>query len=119
MLGAELGRHGEVVLLPWDWEIIEDSPSRVSVRFWVRTVRMPFTLERLMFLNSNQAVLNFDEVLTNDGGEELPYMWGHHPAFGEPFLDQSCILDVPASGVEVHSGDLHPGNRLQPGERGT
>jgi hypothetical protein len=119
VLGAELGRHGEVALLPWDWEISEDKPGCVSVKFWTRTVRMPFILERLMSLNSNQAVLNFDEVVTNEGGEELPYMWGHHPVFGEPFLGQSCILDVPASEVVVHSGDILPGNRLPPGEEGT
>lgn len=118
VLGAELGRHGEVALMPWNWEIVEDSPERVAIRLWVRTVRMPFVLERMMILEPNQAILHLKEVVMNEGGEELAFMWGHHPALGKPFLDQSCILDVPAKGIEVHRGPIQSGNRLKPGDIG-
>ena len=33
-------------------------------------------------------------------------MWGHHPALGEPFLDDSCYVQTPASKIEVM--DFHP-----------
>jgi hypothetical protein len=28
-------------------------------------------------------------------------MWGHHVAIGEPFLDDSCVVETPATKVEV------------------
>ena len=40
-------------------------------------------------------MLEIDERLTNLADEELDIMWGHHPAFGPPFLDDSCRIDVP------------------------
>ncbi len=117
--GAEIGRHGEVALLPWQWEITEDDSARVAVRLWVRTVRTPFYLERIMSLESGHATLNIQETVTNEGGEELPLMWGHHLAFGEPFLDDSCVLQAPAERVEVHAGLPHPSNRLTAGRTGS
>ncbi len=117
--GAPIGRHGEAALLPWQWEIIQDDPDRVAVRLSVRTIRTPFYLERTMSLQSGQSALRLDETLVNEGSDQLAFMWGHHPAFGEPFLDGSCILDVPAEEVEVHEFPLDPANRLQPGIRGS
>jgi len=116
--GAPLGIHGEVFQLPWQWEILEDRPDRVSVRFWVTTVRTPFHLERIMSLEEDQAMLSLQETVTNQGGEEMPFMWGHHPAFGAPFLDNSCVLDAPAATVEVHRGEENIANRLVPGSQG-
>ena len=100
-LGTSFGRHGEAALLPWDWQIIQDTPEKVTVRFFVQMQRTPFFYERLLSLESGKAELIFEERVTNLGGEELPFMWGHHPAFGAPFLDGSCVLDV--SGAEVES----------------
>ena len=62
--------------------------------------RTPFSYERLLSLETGKAELFFEEKITNLGGEELPFMWGHHPAFGAPFLDGSCVLDVPEAVVE-------------------
>jgi hypothetical protein len=116
--GAQFGRHGEVALLPWRWAITEDRPERVAVRFWVRTVRTPFYLERTMSLDSGRAVLTLDEAVVNEGDEEIAFIWGHHPAFGRPFLDGACTLDVPAERVEVHAGPSDPVQRLTPGSSG-
>jgi hypothetical protein len=116
--GAEFGRHGEVALLPWHWEIVDDRPERVAIRFWVRTVRTPFWLERTMSLESGQAVLSLDETVVNEGGEEVAFMWGHHPAFGRPFLDGTCVLDAPAGRVDVHVDPADPAHRLAPGSSG-
>jgi galactose mutarotase-like enzyme len=113
-----IGTHGEVFILPWSWQILEDSPQHISVRFWVRTVQMPFLLERTMSLEAGSAVLKIEETLHNESPEELPFMWGHHPAFGAPFLDGSCILEAPAVQVEVHQGKKAPHHRLVPGSSG-
>jgi hypothetical protein len=33
--------------------------------------------------------------VTNEGVEKLQFMWGHHPAFGPLFLDESCQIEIP------------------------
>ncbi|MCZ7542033.1 MAG: DUF4432 family protein [Anaerolineae bacterium] len=40
--------------------------------------------------------------------------WGHHPAFGPPFLDESCVIDAPAR--RVRCDDAYATCRSQPGE---
>ncbi len=115
---AFIGTHGEVLMLPWSWQILEDRAGRVSVRFQVRTRQMPFLLQRTMSLETGSPVLIIKETLTNESREELPYMWGHHPAFGAPFLDGSCVLDAPAARVEVQQGDDSECCRLPAGANG-
>jgi hypothetical protein len=96
--GAEFGTHGEVALLPWEYQIESDDPFEVSVTFRVRTRRTPFVLERTLTLRGTEPVLHIDEVVTNDGAEPLEFMWGHHPVVGTPFLTPGCFLAV-AGGV--------------------
>ncbi len=105
--GTELGFHGEVWGLPWDHQILADGPDQVSARFWVRTARTPFYLERTMTLRANDPVLRIKETVVNEGRRPLEFMWGHHPAFGPPFLDRGCVLDAPARRIQV-GDELHP-----------
>lgn len=93
--GAELPFHGELLTLPWEVTVLEDRPEVVSVRFSVRTMRTPFELEKVLTLRSGRPVLEIEERLTNLAVEEMDVMWGHHPAFGPPFLDDSCRIDMP------------------------
>ncbi|OQY92230.1 MAG: hypothetical protein B6D39_04935 [Anaerolineae bacterium UTCFX2] len=94
--GAEQGLHGEVCLLPWRWSVLEDTPDRICARFWVRTYRTPFLLEKTMTLERGKAVLSIDERVTNESSAPQHFMWGHHPTLGEAFLDESCVIDIPA-----------------------
>ncbi|MCO6449516.1 MAG: aldose 1-epimerase [Caldilineales bacterium] len=117
--GAELGQHGEVSLIPWDHAILEDTPDRVSARLWVRPLRTPFFLEKVLSLESGRAVLTIEEHLTNEGSEPLHAMWGHHIAFGRPFLDEGAVINTPARQFLVH--EAMPGyepRRFQPGFTG-
>jgi hypothetical protein len=106
-VGAELGFHGETWGLPWEYRILDDDPDLVSVRLSVRTLRMPFLLERVMSLRAGEPVLRMHETVTNEGKRALDFMWGHHPAVGQPFLDEQCILDAPARKIRL-------GESLQP-----
>lgn len=110
---AEWGLHGEVSIIPWQYQIIKDEIDEVSVKFWVRTYRTPFLLEKTLTMKRNQSVLFIDETVTNEGNEEMDFMWGHHPAFGEPFLDEHCVIDIPALKVET-ADDVLTTNRLRP-----
>jgi galactose mutarotase-like enzyme len=117
--GTEYGLHGEISLIPWDYAIQEDSPERVSVRLWVRPIRTPFLLEKTLSLEPNRSVLKVEEKLTNEAGEPLYFMWGHHIAFGRPFLEEGAVIDAPARRFIVH--EEMPGyepRRFQPGATG-
>ncbi len=116
--GADYGQHGEVSLVPWSSEVLDDGPERVSLRCSVRALRTPLLLERTMTLERGRAVLTLDERLTGEAGEPLDVMWGHHVAFGLPFLAEGATIATSARRVIVHE-DL-PGftpRRLQPGQR--
>ena len=43
----------------------------------------------------------------------MELMWGQHPAFGPPFIDESCVIDLP--GGRVHCTDLTPNTRFAEG----
>ncbi|HLH75062.1 MAG TPA: DUF4432 family protein [Chloroflexota bacterium] len=94
--GIEMPFHGELATAPWDYQILETDGDRAAVRFSIRTTRTPFFLERTMTIESGRPEIQFEERLVNEGAIGLDYMWGHHPAYGAPFLSESCRLDVPA-----------------------
>lgn len=99
-LGAQFGQHGEVAHMPWDYEIVDDRPERISVRFSVRTKKVPFRLEKRLTLNRGSATLQVQEQIENLSDVPLRYMWGQHLAFGRPFLAPGCRIRLP-EGVEV------------------
>ncbi|MGB9678222.1 MAG: DUF4432 family protein, partial [Candidatus Ratteibacteria bacterium] len=103
--GAILGLHGEVSLLPWEYKIIEDSKDKVSVKFSVYTYRTPFYLEKTITIKSGTPYIEIDEEVRNLAGEEVDFIWGHHPAFGKPFLSESCVINIKGGKVKVVSGD--------------
>lgn len=113
-LGASQGLHGEVSLLPFDADRIEDTPERVAMRTRVRLYRSPLTLERVMSLERGKPCLFIHERLENESASEFAVMWGHHPALGEPFLDDSCRVETPATRVEVLA--FHPNGLWEPGD---
>lgn len=112
-MGTYQGLHGEVSLLPFEAQIVEDTPEQVSVKVKTRLYRSPLTLERTMTLKRGAAVLFMHEKLTNESEGEFAIMWGHHPAFGAPFMDESCIVHAPAKKVEVLA--FHPNGLWEPG----
>jgi hypothetical protein len=57
-------------------------------------------------------VLRVTETVTNQSTQELEFMWSHHPAFGAPFLDATCILSVGCR--TVTADDQAPGTLMSP-----
>lgn len=114
--GAQFGLHGEVWALPWDCHIVEDTPQRVEVELVVRCRRMPLRLVRRMRLESDRPALFMDEMVSNESPVEIALMWGHHPAYGEPFLGPACRILAPSCQVLVDQG-VGEQSRLAPGAR--
>ncbi|MBI2843823.1 MAG: DUF4432 family protein [Armatimonadetes bacterium] len=115
--GIDFGLHDETPLLPWSCVILEDTPDSVSARCWVRTRLTPFYVEKTLTLRSGEATLTIEEEVINEGEEELELTWGHHVALGEPFLDETCELTVPARTVITHPVEWSANNRLKPDQK--
>lgn len=111
---AKIGNHGELWGLPWNYSIIRDEPEEVQVKLWTHTIRTPFRVEKILALKTNKPVLFIQEKIENLGTVDLGVMWGHHPAFGEAFLDENCLVFVPAKSVidaekNVYAWPVHEG----------
>jgi hypothetical protein len=112
--GAEIGQHGEVLLLPWGYSITRDTPDEIEVRFEVRTVRTPFHLVKHLSLSRGEPALRIRESVTNEGGQETDFTWGHHPALGQPFLEEGCRIHVPDCSVRTLAQFTSVTSRLEP-----
>lgn len=103
--GAVLGLHGEVALIPWQFKILEDTKEKLSIKFYTRTYRTPFFIEKIITIEKNTPYIVIDEKVVNEGGEDMDFIWGHHPAFGKPFLSPDCIIRINKARVLVGQGD--------------
>jgi hypothetical protein len=112
-MGTSQGLHGEVSLLPFESTLLEDTPDLVSVRARARLYRSPLSLERTMSLRRDKAALFIKERLVNESAEQFAIIWGHHPSIGTPFLNEHCVVQVPAKKVEVLA--FHPNGLWEPG----
>ncbi|MEH7235859.1 aldose 1-epimerase [Bacillus sp. JJ1562] len=95
-LGSSTGFHGEVTYLPWEYKILKDTTEEVEVLLTTKTVRTPFEIKKRIKLKAGQKVVYINETIKNHGNIDLHYMWGHHPAFGAPFLSEDCVLSLPS-----------------------
>ncbi|MCZ2078470.1 MAG: DUF4432 family protein [Bryobacterales bacterium] len=116
--GARLGFHGEASVRAWDCRILRNGSSAVEVEFSLATSRGSFAVVRRIRLERGCAIIHFDESISNHGEQDLHYMWGHHPAFGAPFLDSGCRLTVPARRFLCHDAEISSHARLAPGSQG-
>ena len=107
--------HDEVSMLPWNYAIVEDEPQCVSVRLEVRCVRTPFRIRKTLTLRPG-CVLEIAEKVTNESAETMDCTWGHHPAFGAPFLDETCRVVVPPCRVRTQEEYVSPNSRLEKGQ---
>lgn len=115
--GARVGVHGEACMLPWRWWVEVDRSDEVAVLFEVDLVRTPFRLRRRMSVRGDHAALLLEERVTNLGAVGLDFMWGHHPAFGAPFLKAGCRIATDARTVLTSGIHDDPASRLLSDQR--
>ncbi len=106
--GAELPQHGEIHSIPWQYEILKDEPEEVKVKFYIRTYRTCFYIEKIISIHDSTPAIFLNETIINESNEEMNFMWGHHPAFGPPFLSEDCYLDLPKSEILTDEVNLSP-----------
>lgn len=118
-MGAEIGQHNESAIMPWDCQVTEDTAERVSARFWVRTYRTPFFIEKTLTIERGDPTLHIEESVKNEAEEPAECVWGQHIALGSPFLSPACRLDVPAAEFFVPGEGDTAERRLKMGQSGT
>ncbi|MBK8501361.1 MAG: DUF4432 family protein [Saprospiraceae bacterium] len=96
---ASLGQHGEIWMIPWKHAIVENSASQVVLKCWTRPLRIPLLVEKTLTLKHNSCTLFIDEKLSNEGRTDLDIMWGHHIAFGLPFLKNGGFIETNAKKI--------------------
>lgn len=115
--GCRLNFHGEVSTLPWDYALDAGDDS-AAVEFTVTTFRSPFRLRRRMTVEAGKPVLRIAESLSNWGEEPMHFMWGHHPAFGAPFLSGDCRIQLPECIFQAHDAEIAPVSKIAAGTVG-
>jgi hypothetical protein len=115
VMGVPLPFHGEVSRAEWQWEWI--SPG-THLRLHC-PARLPLVLQRDMRLGENRPVLYLEERVGNEGPFEVPYIWGHHPAYGPPLAEAGARIDMPAGQLVTDAGMDGPAVDLLPGSRHT
>jgi galactose mutarotase-like enzyme len=116
--GVTLPVHGEVALLPWEFDVLCDDETETTVRFWVRTRQTPFRLERRMGLRPGHATLEIEEIVTNLALVEVDFVWGHHIVLGGSFLEAGCQYRTAARTIIVPDRPKEAARaRLAPGQR--
>jgi hypothetical protein len=112
--GASLGQHGEVSLIPWKYSILESGDERVSVKFWTQPLRIPIKIEKTLTLYSDKKTLFIEENLINESKTKLDIMWGHHIAFGLPFLKDGAKIETNATKM-ISEPAMPDHRRFKPG----
>ncbi|MCL5989016.1 MAG: aldose 1-epimerase [Candidatus Thermoplasmatota archaeon] len=91
--GIEFGLHDETPYIPWKLEYDEERDPN-SILLIVSLIKYPLKLFRRITLRDNTIV--FDERLVNlSPTSTLPFSWLHHPTFGEEFIGEDSILELP------------------------
>lgn len=111
--GADLGFYAETTNIPWNYQLIEDTPEKVTIGLWVKTYRTPLVLQKTLTMVRDKPVVRIEEQLINLGAEEIDFAWGHHPVIGPPFLDGDCRISCPDCRVIVLNDEDGPGYRMK------
>lgn len=114
--GSWQALHGEVRLLPWDCTIETDEEDQLTILLEVQCRKTPFRLRRRILLDSRTARICMQETVMNRGAQTLPYVWGHHPAFGRPLLSGGSRFDFPAGTFRSWKEEDSLPRRLAPGK---
>jgi len=112
--GASLGQHGEISLTPWKHAIVNNSEEKISVTLWTRPLRIPIRIEKTLSMVHDEATLYIEEKLINESKTKIDFVWGHHIAFGLPFLKEGA--EIESNATKIYSDPIMPDQRrFKPG----
>ena len=91
--GDLLPDHGEVWSQEAEWEVLEDSPRRGSLRFTTYGRVLPTRFEKVITLAQGDPFLRLHYTFTNLAPHPIDFLWNIHPALA---ITPHTRLDVPA-----------------------
>lgn len=112
--GAKFVGHAESPLLPWNCLESNEKEGVAAVNLSVDCVRYPIRAEKRITLAPDKPLLTISEDLINLGEQEVEISWGHHIAYGEPFVGPELQVNVPASRSVTSTFDV-TNSRLESG----
>lgn len=87
--------RGETAITPWDCRIIKDEPDEIRVLLVNQIRSMPFRIEKLFILVSGSETVRIEETVRNlSPATALEANWGHHLAYGRPFLAKDSFITL-------------------------
>jgi hypothetical protein len=98
--GATLQR-GETAITPWAYRILKDTPEEIQVCLVNRLRSLPIVVEKIMTVRQGSASVRLDERIVNESPASIEVNWGHHLAYGAPFLDRATRVEL-GSGSTIH-----------------
>ncbi|GAA3399874.1 hypothetical protein ACFFNY_17735 [Paenibacillus hodogayensis] len=85
--------RGEAAITPWDYRIIRDDPEEIRVLLINQIRSLPFRIEKLFILTSGSETVRIEETVRNlSPSTALEANWGHHLAYGPPFLGEDSYI---------------------------
>jgi hypothetical protein len=94
--GQEIPFHGEVALESWQFDASRSDSAESILQLSVNCRKTPFRLERLLRMREEDCCLIIQEKVTNIGAEPCEFVWGQHLTLGGNFLEDGCMLEIPA-----------------------
>lgn len=107
--GVTWGYHGEAAARRWDVVTADAHSATLEVQLFT----VPLAVTRTLTLDG--PVLRISETVANLSDVSVEVMWSHHPAFGAPFIDDSCVVDIGCHTITID--DDAPGTFLPAGAR--
>lgn len=85
--------RGESAITPWDYRIVQDDPGEIRVLLINQIRSMPFRIEKLIILRAGSETVRIEETVRNlSPAAPLEANWGHHLAYGPPFLGEDSFI---------------------------
>ncbi|MCC3371883.1 DUF4432 family protein [Cohnella sp. REN36] len=83
--GATVHR-GETSITPWDYELIREDEEELRVQLTNRLRSLPLKVEKTFILRRGDTAVRMEERVYNESPVKIEFNWGHHLAYGAPFL---------------------------------
>ncbi|WP_206669696.1 DUF4432 family protein [Paenibacillus luteus] len=116
--GAMVHR-GESAITPWDYELIREDEEEIRVRLSNRLRSLPLKVEKTFILRRGETIVRLEETVINESPKPLEFNWGHHLAFGAPFLNEHSTVEFEhgSTVVNMETGERSEWPRM-PGHYG-
>ncbi|WP_197035468.1 DUF4432 family protein [Paenibacillus sp. UNC451MF] len=95
-----LVHRGESAVTPWEYEVLHEDREGLSVRLTNRIRSLPLVIEKTIILTREAATIRMEETVWNESSVPMEFNWGHHLAFGAPFLTTATLIEF-APGSKV------------------